>query len=476
MLFNSFEFLIFLTVVFFCYWNVFKSRKYQNYFLVVASAIFYGWWNPIFLFLIGLNVAVSFVSGLLIDRFRGEGSLSKYVLWGDVAFNLGLLCVFKYFNFFSESVVSLFRIFGWAVDAVTLDIVLPVGISFYTFQALSYCIDVYRGVIRPARDFAAFMVFISFFPQLVAGPIERASDLLPQFMRRRRFDYAFALSGMKLILWGLFKKMIVADNAAATVDYIFGDYDNVGFLNLWLGAMLFAFQIYGDFSGYSDIAVGVARLFGIRLRRNFNLPYFATSIHDFWKKWHISLTSWLRDYIYIPLGGSRNGVGRTIRNTALVFLASGLWHGANFTFVAWGAYHAALYIPHVLGKKYGLRIRRPVVGSPYMPMLFTFMLVIVGWVFFRAVSISEAINYIGLMFTIPTGNSLIYTSISISTIAWCIIMVILEWFSRGQETPFAFSTGRLWKYTSVRWIVYVVFFIGTLVFAGRSQQFIYFQF
>ncbi len=401
MLFNSFEFLVFLTIVFFCYWKVFKNRKCQNYFLIVASALFYGWWNPLFLLLIGMTVGVSFVSGILIERFRSVGSRSNYILWVNVVFNLGILGLFKYFNFFSESFASLLGTFGWTVDAVTLDIVLPVGISFYTFQALSYCIDVYRGIIRPARDFAAFTVFICFFPQLVAGPIERAADLLPQFMRRREFDYAFALSGMKLILWGLFKKMVVADNAAPAVDHIFGDYVNAGFLNLWLGAILFAFQIYCDFSGYSDIAVGVARLFGIRLRRNFNLPYFAVNIHDFWKRWHISLTSWLRDYIYIPLGGNRSSVVKTVRNTALVFLASGLWHGANLTFVAWGAYHAILYIPHVLGKKYDLQIRYPVMGRPYVPMFFTFMLVIVGWVFFRSVSLHDAVGYIGLMFTPP---------------------------------------------------------------------------
>ena len=326
--------------------------------------------------------------------------------------------------------------------------------------------------MRATRDAPAFFVFISFFPQLVAGPIERSTNLLPQFLRKSTFNYAEAVSGMKLILWGLFKKMVVADNAAPVVDNIFGSFETAGTLNLWLGAVLFTFQIYCDFSGYSDIAIGVGRLFGIGLRRNFDRPYFATSIHDFWKRWHISLTSWFRDYVYIPLGGNRKGRARTIANTMAVFLVSGLWHGANYTFIAWGGYHALLYVPHVLrGKR---KRSKPASGLKLsMAMGVTFLLVMLGWILFRANHLSEAFHYIGLMFCCYSPSVPIQGKMAL---LWCLIMTSAEWSCRKGETPFDFRQGLAYRSRPVIWGIYAVVFVVTLIFAGTSEQFIYFQF
>lgn len=473
MLFNSFEFLIFLPLVFLAYWGLCRERTSRNLLIVGASYLFYGWWNPVFLLLIFFTTICSFFSGLLIEnemkKKRKKSALA--ILWGNVAVNLGILFLFKYFNFFSQSFSLLMATAGWSVDSVTLNLILPVGISFYTFQALSYSIDVYRQDIGATRDILAFVAFISFFPQLVAGPVERATNLLPQFLTPRHFSYAKGVTGMKLILWGLFKKMVVADNAAPIVDHIFANYDSIGSINLWIGAILFSFQIYCDFSGYSDIAVGVARLFGVRLTQNFKLPYFSTSIHDFWKRWHISLTSWFRDYIYIPLGGNRQGSLKTARNATLVFLASGLWHGANYTFILWGAFHALISLPGMWRKKKISDRNHNLVISTLM-MGFTFLLVMIGWIFFRADHISQAWHYIGLMFqglpsTIIMGKT---------AMVWAGILIIAEWTSRKEETPFHFATSTIWRYRWVRWSVYLSVFLVTLIFAGSSEQFIYFQF
>ena len=348
MLFNSIEFLLFLPTVFLLYWLAVKSLAHRNALLLVASYFFYGWWDYRFLLLIFGVTAVSYLSGLLIERYDSNRTARRWVVAVTALVCLGTLGVFKYFNFFASGFARILAMAGMTADAVTLDLILPVGISFYTFQALSYTIDVYRRKLPAVRQPLPFFVFISFFPQLVAGPIERATNLIPQFMTNRRFSYGEGVSGMKLILWGLFKKMVVADNAAVAVNHIFADYQDVGTLNLWIGALLFSFQIYGDFSGYSDIAIGAARLFGVKLMRNFHLPYFSRDIAEFWRRWHISLNTWFVDYLYIPLGGNRKGRWKTVRNTFAIFLTSGLWHGANLTFVAWGAYHAILFVPLLL--------------------------------------------------------------------------------------------------------------------------------
>lgn len=345
MLFNSLEFLVFLPLVFILYWYVFKKLKQQNLLVIFISYVFYGWWDWRFLTLIAFTTFSSYISGILIEKREGKRKQQKYIAAANIVLNLAILCLFKYFNFFSENLNKLFQVFGWGLDWVTLDLLLPVGISFYTFQALSYSIDVYQKKITPTHDISAFFAFISFFPQLVAGPIERATHLLPQFLSERKFNYSQAVDGLRQILWGFFKKVVVADNCANVVNTIFDSYQTQSGSTLLLGAFLFAFQIYGDFSGYSDIAIGTARLFGINLMKNFNYPYFSHNIAEFWRRWHISLTTWFRDYIYIPLGGSRVSKIKIIRNTFIIFLVSGFWHGANWTFIMWGFYHSILFIP-----------------------------------------------------------------------------------------------------------------------------------
>lgn len=335
MLFNSLEFLIFLPIVFTLYWLLHKSVRCQNLLVVVVSYIFYGWWNYKFLFLIALTTLCSFGSGIWVDICKVR-RVRKTITVCNIILNLGILGTFKYYNFFADSFQEMMNGFSIATDWPVLNLVLPVGISFYTFQALSYTIDVYRKKIEPTRDVLSFFAFISFFPQLVAGPIERATNLLPQFQKQRYFDYTQAVDGCRQMLWGFFKKMVIADNAAFFVEQIFDAPEHYHSLSLCVGAVLFSIQIYGDFSGYSDIAIGCARLFGINLQANFRFPYFSRNIAEFWRRWHISLNKWFVDYVYIPLGGSRVSKAKVIRNTFIIFILSGLWHGANWTFVIWG--------------------------------------------------------------------------------------------------------------------------------------------
>lgn len=481
MLFNSIEFLLFLPVVFLLYWFVFRSLKWQNAFVVAASFVFYGWWNWRFLILIAVTMACSYLSGLLIEMCHSDKKRERWVLWGNVLINLGILCVYKYYNFFAESFASLFGRFGLTMDWVTLDVVLPVGISFYTFQALSYTIDVYKRKITPTRDVVAFFAFISFFPQLVAGPIERATNLLPQFLKSRSFNYADAVDGMRQILWGLFKKMVVADNCATAVNAIFDNYESMGGLNLFIGAFLFTFQIYGDFSGYSDIAIGTSRLFGIRLMRNFNFPYFSRDIAEFWRKWHISLTTWFRDYIYIPLGGSRCKKSKVMRNTLIIFLVSGLWHGANWTFVAWGGYHALLFSPLILSgrnRKYTDVVAHdrllPSLKEFFM-MVATFVLVVLGWIIFRAESITEAYGYTAHMFS-NIGTFTVAAMGVKKAMLWVFVLVAVEWLQRNRQHAFQLPEKGLLKSRAVRWAIYLIVFLSCLLFSGQKTDFIYFQF
>lgn len=329
MLFNSIEFLIFLPIVFFLYWYIFKSLKYQNLFIVIVSYIFYGWWDWRFLILIALTTLLSYISGLCIEYYESNRKKQKLICTFNIIINLLILGVFKYYNFFVSNLVLLLNGLGLNINFNTLDIILPVGISFYTFQALSYSIDVYQKKLTASTDIVAFFAYVSFFPQLVAGPIERTTNLLPQFYVNRKFSYNKAVDGCRQILWGFFKKVVVADNCAIAVNSIWSDYTQFDGASLLWAAVLFTFQIYCDFSGYSDIAIGTAKLFGIELMRNFNFPYFSRDIAEFWRKWHISLTTWFRDYIYIPLGGSRCPKHRVMLNTMIIFLVSGIWHGAN---------------------------------------------------------------------------------------------------------------------------------------------------
>lgn len=479
MLFNSLVFLLYLPVVFLLYWFVFKRLKWQNAFVVAASYVFYGWWDWRFLLLIALTTLCSYLSGIMMERTPYRKSRRLLILWSNVILNLGILCLFKYYNFFVGNLQMLLQPLGISLDGVTLDLILPVGISFYTFQALSYSIDVYRGKVRPTHDIVAFFAFISFFPQLVAGPIERATNLLPQFLHTRKFDYASAVDGCRMILWGFFKKVVVADNCANYVNLCFNSPDSFGGFNLWMGAFLFAFQIYGDFSGYSDIAIGVARLFGINLMRNFHTPYFSRDIAEFWRRWHISLTTWFRDYIYIPLGGSRCRKSKVARNTFIIFLVSGFWHGAEWTYIAWGAYHAILFMPLILSgrnRKYldepGKKGFFPTMGESVM-MGLTFLLVAAGWVIFRADNINLAAEYLGRMF----GDFYIQGSPpSRITLAWIFLMVLADWIWRRRPHTLDIQGHGLLRYAAVRWSLYAAILIVCFFFKDSQSQFIYFQF
>ena len=480
MLFNSFEFLIFLPAVFLLYWFVFKPLKWQNLFVVAASYLFYGWWDWRFLILIAITTFCSYASGLLIQKYAGRRTRRRIVCATNILLNLIILGIFKYLNFFGENFALLLDALGFKCDWVTLDILLPVGISFYTFQALSYTIDVYRGNIQPTRNIVAFFAFISFFPQLVAGPIERATNLLPQFLVPRKFDYAKAVDGMRQILWGLFKKMVVADNCAVAVNMIFDQYQSLDGFTLFIGGLLFTFQIYGDFSGYSDIAIGTARLFGINLMRNFNYPYFSRNIAEFWRRWHISLTTWFRDYVYFPLGGSRRGKWKTIRNTFIIFLVSGMWHGANWTFICWGAYNALLFMPLLIVGR-NRRYTDVVAQGRLLPsfkellqIVVTFLLVVVGWIIFRAENINDAFNYITLMATDFTPHLPEHGK---SALLYIAILMIVEWLHRDRQFGLQISDGGgLLARREVRWTIYVILALFTLLCAGTQEEFIYFQF
>lgn len=482
MLFNSFEFLVFLPIVFLLYWFVFKGRQAQNMFIVVASYVFYGWWAYRFLVLIFITTLLSYLSGILIEKYRGK---AKWICGTNIAINIGILCYYKYVNFFADNLETLINQFGYQLDWVTLDVILPVGISFYTFQALSYTIDVYRRDTNATKDFIAFTSFISFFPQLVAGPIERSTNLLPQFLKPRRFDYTNAVIGMRQILWGFFKKLIIADNCAQLANSIFDNYQDCNASLLLLGALFFTFQIYGDFSGYSDIAIGTARLFGVNLMKNFNLPYFSRDIAEFWRRWHISLNKWFIDYVYIPLGGSRGTKAMVIRNILIVFFLSGLWHGANWTFVVWGLYNGIIIALLTL---LNLNHKRSAIISEkrFFPPLkefgqifITFVLVVIGWIFFRAEDLSQAVDYIANLcdssiVSIPNFRDLGLSFIKLTyTLFFIVLLQLIDWIQRKQDFGLEISNV---KYRPIRWSIYIIFLLTFSVFAGGQEEFIYFQF
>lgn len=494
MLFNSFEFFVFLPVVFILYWFVIRRRDVQNVFIIIVSYIFYGWYDWRFLLLIILTSFSSYYTGQLVFKYKSlfdksnhtidrYKKISKAFAALNIVLSLLILCTFKYYHFFSENLNRLFNLFGLQVDWVTINILLPVGISFYTFQALSYTIDVYKGKVVPRNDIAGFFAFISFFPQLVAGPIERATNLLPQFYKKRSFEYTYALSGLRQMLWGFFKKMVVADNAAIIANFTFENSATASGATLFIGLLMFAFQIYGDFSGYSDIAIGCAKLFGFELKTNFLYPYFSRDIAEYWRRWHISLNTWIRDYIYIPLGGSRKTKQLTIRNTIIIFLISGLWHGANWTFIFWGAYHAILFIPLLLVGK-----NRQYTGSivaenrtlpslnEFVRIIITFILVLIGWIIFRADNLTHAFNYwIGLcdrsLFSLPViPNKTAFAS----AITGIIIMIYVEWIFRRCQFGLDFEHKKSTKLH--RRLTYILLVLTIIYLATAGQEFIYFRF
>lgn len=486
MLFNSFEFLVFLPIVFIIYWLFLgKNLKLQNLFVVAASYLFYGWWDWRFLFLIAFTTTCSFLNALAIKKKldNEKYNLAKVFFAANIVINLAILGVFKYYNFFAESLQELLNNFNCNLDYPTLNIILPVGISFYTFQALSYTIDVYRGKLEPTKDPAAFFAFVSFFPQLVAGPIERATNLLPQFQKTRHFDYNTAVDGCRQMLWGFFKKVVIADNCAYYANIAFENHNEVGSLSLLLGAIFFTFQIYGDFSGYSSIAIGCSKLFGIKLQPNFKFPYFSRDIAEFWKRWHISLNKWFVDYVYIPLGGSRVPKVKVVRNTFAIFLLSGLWHGANWTYVGWGLYHACLFIPLILLNK-NHRYKGGFSEERFLPtvselgnMLLTFIFVMIGWIIFRATSITQAFEYIVRMFCFAKNGDV---GVSAKATLWLDISImftlVIEWWNRNEAHEFH----RILRTTFLRTLIYIVLIVSIYVSFMTSIEddntFIYFQF
>ncbi|CAN5362083.1 MBOAT family protein [soil metagenome] len=479
MLFNSIEFFLFLPVAFMLYWFVAnKHLQAQNALIVILSYIFYGWWDWRFLSLLALSSLIDFSVGIALSN-TSTPSKRKLLLAISLATNLGLLGFFKYYNFFVAEFIEAFSHFGLHLDVHTLGIILPVGISFYTFQTMSYTIDVYRRTMEPTKDIIAFFAYVSFFPQLVAGPIERATNLLPQFTAKRHFDYAHATDGMRQILWGFFKKVVIADNCAPYVNDIFGNSADYNGGTLALGAVLFAFQIYGDFSGYSDIAIGTARLFGFNLMQNFAYPYFSRDIAEFWRRWHISLSTWFRDYVYIPLGGSKGGTAMKIRNTFIIFLVSGFWHGANFTFLAWGFLHALYFIPLQLTGKNRVNINVVAHGDQWVSpidvvrMLLTFVLVTFGWIFFRAKSITHAFEYIMGIFTKSPLESL--TILPLSLLALIGFMLAVEWLHRDKKHGLEVSW--LLDKKVLRWGMYLGMMLLIFLFGNFGKtEFIYFAF
>lgn len=477
MLFNSIEFFVFLPIVFILYWFVTaKYLKAQNLLIAIASYVFYGWWDWRFLSLIAFSSIVDYTIGLLLKKTEAK-SKRKLLLWISICVNLGFLGFFKYYNFFIQSLVDSFTLLGQPLSINSLNIILPVGISFYTFQTLSYTIDVYNRKLEPTKDFIAFSAFVSFFPQLVAGPIERATNLLPQFYSKRVFRYDLAINGMRQVLWGLFKKVVIADNCAKYANMIFNNYEDYSGSTLVLGAFFFAFQIYGDFSGYSDIAIGVSRLFGFDLKRNFAFPYFSRDIAEFWRRWHISLSTWFRDYLYIPLGGSRGGIKMKLRNTFIIFIVSGFWHGANWTFIVWGALNAIYFLPLLLTNKN--RVNTNIVAEgKYLPsfkeirqMGITFFITLLAWVFFRADSVTHAFLYLKGIFS---SSLFSYFEIFPTTILLLVLFfIIIEWLGRNSE--FAIENVDFIN-KPLRWGFYVGLIILMFAYTGEQQEFIYFQF
>ncbi|MEK6153515.1 MBOAT family O-acyltransferase [Flavobacteriaceae bacterium 3-367] len=476
MLFNSFEYLLFLPIVFIIYWFfVNKNLKVQNFTLLLASYIFYGWWDWRFLSLIIFSSFVDYFCGLALEKAT-KRKRKRLWLTTSMLVNLGFLGIFKYFNFFSQSLAEAFAKVGYTMDALTLDIILPVGISFYTFQTMSYTIDIYREKLKPTRNIIAFFAFVSFFPQLVAGPIERATNLLPQFYKKRKFNYENATDGLRQILWGLFKKIVVADNCAIIVNEVFANQSEYNSSSLVIAAVFFAFQIYGDFSGYSDIAIGTARLFGFDLMQNFAFPYFSRDIAEFWRRWHISLSTWFRDYVYIPLGGSRGGNAMKIRNTFIIFVVSGFWHGANWTFIIWGFLNALYFLPLLLLKRNRINTNVVAEGNFFigvrevMQVATTFLLTILAWIFFRADSLGSALAYIKSIFS---KTLLSLPTVDLKPFLFIAVLIFVEWLQRDKKHGLQMNGLKL---TPVRWSIYVFVFCLILFFGAQSQSFIYFQF
>ena len=477
MLFNSIDFAIFMPIVFCIYWALSKNVKRQNFFLLAASYFFYAWWDWRYLSLILICSITNYGAGLFMLKYDSY-KIRKTVLITACCVCFGILGIFKYYDFFVNSFVDAFSLLGIRLQAHTLKLILPVGISFYTFHTLSYTIDVYRGKFLPTKDVISFFLFVSIFPLAMAGPIERATHLLPQIYQKRTFDYNQAVDGMRQILWGLFKKVVIADNCATYVNQVFENPSAQTGSTLLLGAIFFAFQIYGDFSGYSDMAIGIGKLLGFKFLNNFRLPYFSRDIAEFWRRWHISLNTWFRDYLYIPLGGSRVSKIKIVRNTFIIFLVSGFWHGANWTFIVWGAFHAILFLPLILFGK-NRKNTDTVAEGKFLPSIkeifqmgLTFLLIVIGWVFFRANTIGQAFEYLGGMIqfgTLRASYRFFFTGFP----SWTIfLLLIAEWMQRNKQHGLEISNINEW----LRHIIYIILILCIVLYMGKNEQFIYFQF
>jgi D-alanyl-lipoteichoic acid acyltransferase DltB (MBOAT superfamily) len=474
MLFNSLEFFFFLPIVFVLYWFVFKqSLGRQNLLVLIASYFFYGWWSAAFMGLLMLSTLLDYAYGFGVAS--GNPKKAKYFLWLSIANNLGILGVFKYYNFFASQFQQGFELLGVQCNTTFLNVALPIGISFYTFHGMSYVFDIYRGKQKPIRNFVDYAVFVSFFPLLVAGPIERAGHLLPQIQKVRSFNYRQAVEGLRLILWGLFKKVVIADSIAQLVDPVFNHYQDYNSTSLILAAFGFAIQIYGDFSGYSDIALGTAKLFGIELLSNFRFPYFSRDIAEFWRRWHISLSSWFKDYLYIPLGGSKNGLPKAVRNTFIIFIVSGFWHGASWNFISWGFIHACAFLPLLLSDRNRKNNGAIVAAQKKLPSLkellqitATFSFVCFAWIFFRADTLAHAAGFINCIFqnydsfAAPELTSVLY---------YAVVLLLIDWYLRRDERHL-----RVPQQAWLRLSVYICLALAVLLKMDTEQSFIYFQF
>jgi alginate O-acetyltransferase complex protein AlgI len=480
-LFNSFEFLLFLPIVFMLYWFVFnKSLKWQNALVLVASYFFYGWWSWKFMGLLMLSTALDYAYGFWVASPKRKKA--KFFLYLSIINNLGILGVFKYYNFFAKQFQHGFDLLGLHTNPVLLNVALPIGISFYTFHGMSYVFDIYRGQQKPVSNFVEYSVFVSFFPLLVAGPIERASHLLPQVQKERTFNYTQAVEGCRLILWGMFKKVVIADSLAGTVDAIFNNYQHENGVTLIIGAIAFSFQIYGDFSGYSDIALGTAKLFGFELLSNFKFPYFSRDVAEFWRRWHISLSSWFRDYLYIPLGGSKNGKYKAIRNTFIIFLVSGFWHGASWNFIAWGFIHACGFLPLLLLNRNRKHVTDVVAQDRKLPnlkelwqMTSTFAFVTFAWVFFRAKDLGEALGYIERICVSINYNPKQFFYLPGGKMAFLYIIPLIwgDWWFRENERELKYVKSNIFRFTIYYLVIFLLIYYSNHI---SNSTFIYFQF
>ncbi|WP_395044879.1 MBOAT family O-acyltransferase [Flavobacterium sp.] len=476
MIFNSFNFLFFLPVVFLLYWFVAKKNsKFQNIILLVSSYFFYACWDYRFLFLLIFSTLLDYITGIKMADAKSL-TQKKFWFWLSIGINLGFLGVFKYYNFFATSFAELLSGFGLTSNFWSINVILPVGISFYTFHGLSYVIDIYNDKIKPEKDIVDYSVFVSFFPLLVAGPIERATHLLPQIQRERTFNYQKAVDGLRQILWGLFMKIVVADNCAIIVNEVFKNQENYNASSLVIAAIFFAFQIYGDFSGYSNIALGTARLFGVELLRNFAFPYFSRDIAEFWRRWHISLSTWFRDYLYIPLGGSKGGMWMQVRNTIIIFVVSGFWHGANWTFIIWGAINAFFILPLVVFKLNRTNTNSVAENSffpslkEFFQIILTFSITTIAWIFFRSPSVKLALLYIAKILNYDNYS---FPEIDLKPFIFIFILIVVEWIQRKKHHGL-----ELYKLNNIyiRWFIYLTLFLIIILFGANSDSFIYFQF